>query len=130
MPWFADVGMLYWRTDLVRAARALRRPGSRGGAGPRRAGLRYGLVWQERATRGWSPPSWNTSAAMAGASWKAGASWWGRWRARGADRDDGRAVRQRHPSPPPSSPGMRKRPASPFRTARPHSCETGPTPTG
>ena len=47
LPWFADVGMLYWRTDLmaeppatfndlVREARKARRPG----------GPEYGLVWQ------------------------------------------------------------------------------------
>ena len=47
LPWFVDVGMLYWRTDLVSAPpatlgdlvqdakRALKRPG-----------MRYGLVWQ------------------------------------------------------------------------------------
>jgi ABC-type glycerol-3-phosphate transport system substrate-binding protein len=47
IPWFADVGMLYWRTDLMRAAPATfdelvkeaRR--SREGDGPQ-----YGLVWQ------------------------------------------------------------------------------------
>ncbi|HKH83984.1 MAG TPA: ABC transporter substrate-binding protein, partial [Gemmatimonadales bacterium] len=47
IPWFADVGMLYWRTDLMRAAPATfdelvkeaRR--SRLGDGPQ-----YGLVWQ------------------------------------------------------------------------------------
>jgi multiple sugar transport system substrate-binding protein len=47
LPWFADVGMLYWRTDLMRSppatfeelvqqARRARRPG----------GPRYGFVWQ------------------------------------------------------------------------------------
>jgi multiple sugar transport system substrate-binding protein len=47
LPWFADVGMLYWRTDLmaappatfddlVREARKARRPG----------GAEYGFVWQ------------------------------------------------------------------------------------
>jgi ABC-type glycerol-3-phosphate transport system substrate-binding protein len=47
LPWFADVGMLYWRTDLMRGppatfeelvqqARQARRPG----------GPRYGFVWQ------------------------------------------------------------------------------------
>ena len=47
LPWFVDVGMLYWRTDLmasppqtlgelVRSAREVRQ----------RHGLRYGLVWQ------------------------------------------------------------------------------------
>jgi multiple sugar transport system substrate-binding protein len=47
LPWFVDVGMLYWRTDLMRAPPAtfddLRREATR----TRTArGLRYGLVWQ------------------------------------------------------------------------------------
>src|SRR5688572_8499649 len=47
LPWFADVGMLYWRTDLMRAppatfadlvqvAKRVRKPG----------GPQYGMVWQ------------------------------------------------------------------------------------
>ncbi len=47
VPWFVDVGMLYWRTDLLDAAPAswdalvaVAREGQR------RPGLRYGLVWQ------------------------------------------------------------------------------------
>lgn len=47
MPWFVDVGMLYWRTDLLDAAPAtladLERDAARAKA---RGGLRYGLVWQ------------------------------------------------------------------------------------
>ncbi|MBA3556126.1 MAG: ABC transporter substrate-binding protein [Gemmatimonadales bacterium] len=48
LPWFVDVGMLYWRTDLLPAAPAtleelvtLARQGMRGPRGPPR-----GLVWQ------------------------------------------------------------------------------------
>jgi multiple sugar transport system substrate-binding protein len=47
LPWFVDVGMLYWRTDLIGAAPErfadLVREASRARAD---AGLRYGLVWQ------------------------------------------------------------------------------------
>ncbi len=47
VPWFVDVGMLYWRTDLMRAAPAtiadLERTAERAQA---EHGLRYGLVWQ------------------------------------------------------------------------------------
>ncbi len=46
IPWFVDVGMLYWRTDLAPAPPAtfdeLVRIARRG----RERGLRYGLVWQ------------------------------------------------------------------------------------
>jgi multiple sugar transport system substrate-binding protein len=46
MPWFVDVGMLYWRTDLMAAPPAtfaqLERIASDAQA---RRGLRYGLVW-------------------------------------------------------------------------------------
>ncbi|MBA3658615.1 MAG: ABC transporter substrate-binding protein [Gemmatimonadales bacterium] len=47
VPWFVDVGMLYWRTDLMRAPPAtfaeLEREAARARA---ERGLRYGLVWQ------------------------------------------------------------------------------------
>jgi multiple sugar transport system substrate-binding protein len=47
LPWFVDVGMLYWRTDLMRAPPAtfdeLERVAERARA---EHGLRYGLVWQ------------------------------------------------------------------------------------
>ena len=47
MPWFVDVGMLYWRTDLMRAPPAtfaeLERSAARAMAAH---DLRYGLVWQ------------------------------------------------------------------------------------
>jgi multiple sugar transport system substrate-binding protein len=47
LPWFVDVGMLYWRTDLMRAPPAtfddLRQEAARARA---ERGLRYGLVWQ------------------------------------------------------------------------------------
>lgn len=45
MPWFADVGMLYWRTDLMERAptslAALEQAAERARAG----GVRFGLVW-------------------------------------------------------------------------------------
>ena len=47
MPWFVDVGMLYWRTDLMPAAPATFAdlvPVAR--AAMSRGGLPYGLVWQ------------------------------------------------------------------------------------
>jgi multiple sugar transport system substrate-binding protein len=47
LPWFVDVGMLYWRTDLMPRAPAsvaeLERVAARARA---EQGLRYGLVWQ------------------------------------------------------------------------------------
>jgi ABC-type glycerol-3-phosphate transport system substrate-binding protein len=47
LPWFVDVGMLYWRTDLVRAPPAtlaeLVRDAKRA---KQQHGLQYGLVWQ------------------------------------------------------------------------------------
>jgi multiple sugar transport system substrate-binding protein len=47
MPWFVDVGMLYWRTDLMSAApttlAALEREAARAMS---QRGIRYGLVWQ------------------------------------------------------------------------------------
>jgi ABC-type glycerol-3-phosphate transport system substrate-binding protein len=47
LPWFVDVGMLYWRTDLLSAPPAtlseLVRDAKRG---KQQRGLRYGLVWQ------------------------------------------------------------------------------------
>ena len=47
LPWFVDVGMLYWRTDLMRAAPATFAELERVASQARTAhGLRYGLVWQ------------------------------------------------------------------------------------
>jgi ABC-type glycerol-3-phosphate transport system substrate-binding protein len=47
LPWFVDVGMLYWRTDLMAAAPTtfaeLERVATRAKAS---RGLKYGLVWQ------------------------------------------------------------------------------------
>jgi multiple sugar transport system substrate-binding protein len=47
LPWFVDVGMLYWRTDLMAAAPTtfaeLEQVAARAKA---KRGLRYGLVWQ------------------------------------------------------------------------------------
>jgi multiple sugar transport system substrate-binding protein len=47
MPWFVDVGMLYWRTDLMRAPPATWTELERDAARARRErGLPYGLVYQ------------------------------------------------------------------------------------
>jgi multiple sugar transport system substrate-binding protein len=47
IPWFVDVGMLYWRTDLVPSApRTLDELVSAAKRATQRHGLRYGLVWQ------------------------------------------------------------------------------------
>ena len=46
VPWFVDVGMLYWRTDLLEAAPAsFEALVAAARAAPGRAGPRYGLVW-------------------------------------------------------------------------------------
>lgn len=44
IPWFVDVGMLYWRTDLLPAAPASHSELAAAAAGAH--GLDYGLVWQ------------------------------------------------------------------------------------
>jgi multiple sugar transport system substrate-binding protein len=47
LPWFVDVGMLYWRTDLLSAPPAtLAELVSQAKRAKQRPGLRYGLVWQ------------------------------------------------------------------------------------
>jgi multiple sugar transport system substrate-binding protein len=47
LPWFVDVGMLYWRTDLVPAPpQTLSELVQQAKRAKQRHGLRYGLVWQ------------------------------------------------------------------------------------
>jgi multiple sugar transport system substrate-binding protein len=47
LPWFVDVGMLYWRTDLMAAPPQTFDELERTAAGAQASrGLRYGLVWQ------------------------------------------------------------------------------------
>ncbi|MFW6050259.1 MAG: extracellular solute-binding protein [Myxococcota bacterium] len=47
VPWFVDVGMLYWRTDLLdRAPRSFEELRDAALRAKRAHGLRYGLVWQ------------------------------------------------------------------------------------
>jgi multiple sugar transport system substrate-binding protein len=47
LPWFVDVGMLYWRTDLMRAPpQTLSELVQQAGQARQRHRLRYGLVWQ------------------------------------------------------------------------------------
>ena len=76
LPWFVDVGMLYWRTDLFRPgapdlgrARPRRASRDRGGAHPATASSGRGP-----AMRGWSPSSSSIWAASAAAFSRAGAS--------------------------------------------------------
>jgi len=46
IPWWMDVGMLYWRTDLFRAPPASMDEMVADMARARRAGVPYGIVWQ------------------------------------------------------------------------------------
>lgn len=46
LPWFVDVGMLYWRTDLLDRAPATFEELSRMALRGREAGLPFGFVWQ------------------------------------------------------------------------------------
>ena len=46
MPWWMDVGMLYWRTDRFRAAPASMDELLTDIQGARRTGIPYGIVWQ------------------------------------------------------------------------------------
>jgi multiple sugar transport system substrate-binding protein len=46
VPWFVDVGMLYWRTDLAPSAPTHFEDLTRIAEDARRVGTRYGLVWQ------------------------------------------------------------------------------------
>jgi multiple sugar transport system substrate-binding protein len=46
IPWWMDVGMLYWRTDLLRAAPATMDEMLADMQQGRRAGASYGIVWQ------------------------------------------------------------------------------------
>jgi multiple sugar transport system substrate-binding protein len=46
MPWFMDIGMLYWRTDLFRSPPATMDELAADIARARRAGTPYGIVWQ------------------------------------------------------------------------------------
>ena len=46
LPWFIDVGMLYWRTDLMSAPPATFTDLVRGGRRAQDRGLKYGYVWQ------------------------------------------------------------------------------------
>ena len=47
LPWFVDVGMLYWRTDLLsRPPRSLQELTAQAQAAKAAGGPRYGIVWQ------------------------------------------------------------------------------------
>jgi multiple sugar transport system substrate-binding protein len=69
-PWFVDVGLLYWRTDLLARGPAsmeeLAQLARQGMSAP--GGARYGIVWQGARYEGWSPCSSSTSAGSAAGS--------------------------------------------------------------
>ena len=69
LPWFVDVGMLYYRTDLVRSRRETSTSWRAWPRTAREAGVRYGLSGRARATRAWCASSSSTWAASAAASW-------------------------------------------------------------
>jgi multiple sugar transport system substrate-binding protein len=46
VPWFVDVGMLYWRTDLMNAAPSSFAELTQRARAAQQTGMRYGLVWQ------------------------------------------------------------------------------------
>ncbi len=71
LPWFIDVGMLYWRTDLMDEAPATYADLVRESSEPYERAV-PGTVTSGRApaTRDWSPTSSSTSARMAARSWK------------------------------------------------------------
>jgi multiple sugar transport system substrate-binding protein len=77
VPWFVDVGMLYWRTDLLEAAPAsFEALVAAARSAPGRAGPATGLCGQARATRGSSRCSSSTSAPSAARSSTPAAGWW------------------------------------------------------
>ena len=52
MPWFMDVGMLYWRTDLFRTAPATMAELAADARSARARGIPYGIVWQSARYEG------------------------------------------------------------------------------
>jgi len=52
MPWFMDVGMLYWRTDLLHAAPATMDELAADAKAARARGIPYGIVWQSARYEG------------------------------------------------------------------------------
>jgi len=52
VPWFMDVGMLYWRTDLMRAAPATMDELAADARRARAGGVPYGIVWQSARYEG------------------------------------------------------------------------------
>jgi multiple sugar transport system substrate-binding protein len=52
MPWFMDVGMLYWRTDLFPTAPATMNELAADARGARGRGIPYGVVWQSARYEG------------------------------------------------------------------------------
>ena len=52
VPWFMDVGMLYWRTDLFRSAPATMEELAADARSARAKGTPYGIVWQSARYEG------------------------------------------------------------------------------
>jgi multiple sugar transport system substrate-binding protein len=52
VPWFMDVGMLYWRTDLLRGAPATMDELAADARKARTSGVPYGIVWQSARYEG------------------------------------------------------------------------------
>lgn len=77
LPWFVDVGMLYWRTDLLDrpplsfASLLVRRPKRR-----HEQDSRLVSSGREPAMKGWSPSFSSTSVVLAGASLTMLVVWW------------------------------------------------------
>ena len=127
LPWFVDVGMLYWRTDLMPAPpHTLDQLVAAAHDARTRHGLPFGLVWQGARYEGLVTVFVEYLGAFGGAILD----------------DDGRVVvdagRPCRPSPscampftatgscrPPCSRGRKNSPASRSRTARRPSCATG-----
>ena len=131
LPWFVDVGMLYWRTDLMSQPPAtfaeLDRLATRARA---EQGLRYGLVWQGARYEGLVTVFAEYLGAYGGRILDGGRVTVGSAPAvRGAHRRCATRSTAMASCPRVRSPGTRRSPASPSRTARRPSCGTGPMPT-
>ena len=130
VPWFVDVGLLYWRTDLLDRAAAIAGRAARRRASRLRHAGRRGSGWsgRARATKGSSRCSSNTSRRSAAASSTPRARH--RGRACGDPRADvhaRRARRRRVRAAHRCSRGRKSRCASRSRTATRSSCATGRT---
>ena len=131
LPWFVDVGMLYWRTDLMRAPPATFDQLDRAAVRARAEhGLRYGLVWQGARYEGLVTVFSEYLGAFGGRILDGGKVTVGSRGGRaGPDHHARPDLPRRGSCPRARSPGTRRSPASRSRTGRRRSCGTGPTPT-